>query len=207
MGDTDSTKPVVTFLTWLLLSDLPPHRFPDVCRWCALTYRLGNRFPFHRSWQQWFSQCWQGTSPSWPGKWNLPLGYRARHTYRTKFINRVFIHILKTEYFNWMDNLKVRTRLWVRDTSWSDQTLGEEPTCTRVLSGIEADIERSMFLCWENAFLKRNHYFSLCFAVVSSAGSSLGLILDRVLTGTAILALFLIGMWAWYQQKLQYLDR
>lgn len=64
-----------------------------------------------------------------------------------------------------------------------------------------------MFLCWENAFLKRNHYFSLCFAVVSSAGSSLGLILDRVLTGTAILALFLIGMWAWYQQKLQYLDR
>lgn len=104
VGDIDSTEPVVTFLTWLLLSDLPPHRFPDVCRWCALTCRLGNRFPFRRSWQQWFSQCWRGTWPSSRPVWNVPFGYRARHTYRTKFINCVFVHILKPEYFNWMDN-------------------------------------------------------------------------------------------------------
>lgn len=102
-GDVDSTVPVVTFLTWLLISDLPPHRFPDVCRWCALGCRLGNRFPFRQSWPQWFSPCWRGRWPSSPRIRNAPPGCRGRHTYKTKVISRVFIHTFKIECYNWLN--------------------------------------------------------------------------------------------------------
>lgn len=59
----------LSVLTWLPLSDLPPHRFPDVCRWRALSYRLGNHFPSRRSWRRWPSLCWPDRLTNPPGRW------------------------------------------------------------------------------------------------------------------------------------------
>lgn len=75
----DLSKLLLAFLTWLLLSDLPPHRFPDVCRLHALTCRLGNRFLFRQSWQRWCSQCWPGRSTSSHGRGNLLFDCRVQH--------------------------------------------------------------------------------------------------------------------------------
>lgn len=71
----------LVFLTWLLLSDLPPHRFPGVCRFRALGRRPGNRFLFHRSWPRWSSRCWPGAWPSSPCRCSRLSGCRAQRTW------------------------------------------------------------------------------------------------------------------------------
>lgn len=75
----DLSQLFLAFLTWLLLSDLPPHRFPDVCRLHALTCRLGSRFLFRQSWQRWCSQCWPGRLTSSHGRGNLLSDCRVQH--------------------------------------------------------------------------------------------------------------------------------
>lgn len=78
----DLSKLLLALLTWLLLSDLPPHRFPDVCRLRALTCRLGNRFLFRQSWRRWFSQCWPGRWTSPPCRCSLLSDCRDHHTWK-----------------------------------------------------------------------------------------------------------------------------
>lgn len=77
---TDWSELILAFLTWQLLSDLPLHRFPDVCKFHALTGRPGNRFPFRQSWLRWFSLCWPGKWTSWPCRWSLLSDCRDLHT-------------------------------------------------------------------------------------------------------------------------------
>lgn len=71
-------------LTLRPLSDLPLHRFPDVGRWSALVCRLGNHFPYHRSWQRWPSPCWPGMRPSLTYSGSQLSDCKALHTWNTK---------------------------------------------------------------------------------------------------------------------------
>lgn len=92
----DLSKLVLAFLTWLLLSDLPPHRFPDLCRLHALTCRLGNRFLFHQSLRWWFSQCWPGRWTSLPCRWSLLSDCRDQHTWEVGQISISLWTLLKS---------------------------------------------------------------------------------------------------------------
>lgn len=95
----DLSKLLLAFLTWLLLSDLPLHRFPDVCRLRALTCRLGNHFLFRQSWRRWYSQCLPGKLNSPPGTQNRLSGYRDQHTWRQ---NSIYLPtFVKHTYFNY----------------------------------------------------------------------------------------------------------
>ena len=73
---------LLAFLTWPLLSDLPPHRFPDVCRSRALTCRPGNHFLFRQSWPRWCSPCSPGKWTSSPCRCNLPSDCRGLRTWK-----------------------------------------------------------------------------------------------------------------------------
>lgn len=90
----DLSKQLLARLTWPLLSDLPPHRFPDVCRFHALTCRPGNRFLFRRSWRRWFSQCWPGMWPSSLCRDSLLSGCKGLHTWKSVDAHEMFLFYL-----------------------------------------------------------------------------------------------------------------
>lgn len=92
----DFSKLLLAFLTWQLLSDLPPHRIPDFCKLHALTRRLGNRFLFRQSWRRWFSQCWPGRWTSSPCRCSLLSDCRDQHTWRVGQNSQLMSHLLKS---------------------------------------------------------------------------------------------------------------
>lgn len=128
-------------LTLPLLSDLPPHRFPDVCRFHASTRRPGNRSLFRQSWQQWFSQCWPGKWTSRPGIWGQLSDCRDLHSWELASL-RTFIHSLKRFKNMFQINrlhfyfifLEILTHLLIRGMSWTHQNQGAKALCTKDLS-------------------------------------------------------------------------